>query len=93
MVLDKKLENALTSLRILDDNDAISNQDTSKIIERLADVQEKFGVDKFNSTAMTMVHVEHLYDTEDISGQLQRCLNLQSQISSKVSEESIMVKW
>lgn len=91
-LLDKKLEGALKRLHIIEDNAIVNNPETAKIIDKLTDVQEKFGVDKLNATALSMVQVENMCKKEDISGQLQKCLNIQSQISTKIGEKSKMAE-
>lgn len=92
-ITDKKLERSLKLLHIIEDNGAMNNKETAKIVEKLVNLQEKFGIDKFNPTAMSMVYIEQMYDSEDISAQLQNCLNIQNQISTKILEESKAVKW
>lgn len=86
------MERALKLTHIIEENGSIRNQEM-KIVETLVDVQEKFGVEEFSPAAMTMVYTQHMYDTEDISGRLQKSLNVQNEISREINEESRMVEW
>lgn len=75
-------------MHILDDDSTIRNPEIAEIVGKLAEVQEKFGVERFYPTAMSMVHIEHMYNKGDVSGKLQRYLNVQNHISNKIAAES-----
>lgn len=91
-VADEKLEKSLKLLHVLDDDGVVQNAQIHNTLEKLVNVQEKFGVDRFDPTAMSMVHIDHMHKKKDLSGNLQRCISVQDHISTKISEELKTVK-